>query len=705
MSLTFLVPLFLLGLAGIVVPIVLHLTRRRRRNVVAFPSLLFLRKVPFQEQSRRRIEHWLLLALRVLALALLAVAFARPLLESRSVVAGGGGGPKETVVLLDQSYSMDVGEDFQDAVAAAKRVFDALGPLDRGSLVTFSRGARVLARSTSDRRRLQAALDTVQVGSEATRYGPALKVAQTILEESQLPTGQVVLITDFQKNGWTGDEGVHLPPGTMLTPVDVGARLAENVQVAGVSLAREALGGRERVTPTARIVRQGGTGLRGVEVSLELEGQTVQTRTVSVPADGAAAVTFDPFTLSLPHTRGVVRVPADGLVADDARYFVVSPGRTIPVSVLEGSRTGRNASLYLREALEISTDSRFRVRVRRGDDVRGQDLADTEVLVLNDVRLDGASAERVRRFVDAGGGLLVVLGQEASWPASAADLLPGRVGGVEDRAEGEGGRLGFLDHDSPVFDAFTGPRSGDFTTARFFRARAFQAADSADVLARYDDGTPALVEGHRGEGTVLVWTSTLDQFWNDLALQPVFLPFVHRMVDHLSGRSQVTPWLTAGQVVDLADAKALESAGLTAPKAAGLGPGVVPIVLAPSGATVPTANREARFLTLEDRGFYTVRPAGVEPERPFRIAVNVDLAESNLDRLDPAELAARVTAPAGSGKSPGFRDATELRREDLEKRQSAWRYLLYAAFGLLLLDTALSNWVSRRRRTGSVSVG
>jgi Aerotolerance regulator N-terminal/von Willebrand factor type A domain len=706
MSLTFLVPLFLVGIAGIVVPIVLHLTRRQRRNVVTFPSLMFLRMVPFQEQRRRRIEHWLLLALRAIALSLLAIAFARPLFEDSAVAAAGGGGPTEVVVLLDQSYSMGVGDAFTRATAAAKGVFDALGPLDRGSLVSFARGARVLARSTSDRARLESALDTVRVGSGTTRYGPALKVAQTILEESELPAGRVVLITDFQRNGWTGDEGVHLPAGDVLAPVAVGDVLPENVQVANVSLLRQATSGRERVTATARVTRQGGSGAKQVPVTLELDGQPVQTRTVSLAPDAATAVTFPAFTLSLPHTRGSVSVPDDGLVADDARYFVLSPGSAISVSVAEGARTGRDASLYLQRALDISADSRFRVRVRRGDGVSAGDLSDADVVVLNDTRVDGASALRVRHFVEGGGGALVVLGQEASWPASAADFLPGAVGSVEDRAEGRGGRLGFLDHDSPVFEVFSGPRSGDFTTARFFRARDFQAADSARVLARYDDGTPALVEARRGKGTVMVWTSTLDQFWNDLALQPVFLPFVQQLVQRLSGREDATPWLTAGQVVDLADPAALESAGLASPEAAGLGPGVVPIALTPSGEPVTLPAEGPRYLTLEDRGFYTVRPPGVDPERPFVMAVNVDLSESALTRMDPVELAAQVTTPAATGtRAPGFTDATALRREDLEKRQSVWRYLLYVAFGLLLLDTALSNWASRRRGTRDLVAG
>ena len=126
MSLAFLVPLFLLGVAGIVVPIVVHLTRRQRRNVVHFPSLMFLEKIPYQEQRRRRIQHWFLLSLRALALILVAAAFARPCFERRGIGGGGGGGPREVVVLIDQSYSMEVGDQLERARTEAQGVFDGL---------------------------------------------------------------------------------------------------------------------------------------------------------------------------------------------------------------------------------------------------------------------------------------------------------------------------------------------------------------------------------------------------------------------------------------------------------------------------------------------------------------------------------------------------------------------------------------------------
>ena len=134
MSLTFLVPLFLVGVAGVVVPIVVHLTRRQRRNVVRFPSLMFLEKIPYQEQRRRRIQHWFLLAMRALALALLAIAFARPFMQDDRAGLGAATGPREVVVLIDQSYSMEIGDQLDEARRQARDIFDGLGPLDRASL-------------------------------------------------------------------------------------------------------------------------------------------------------------------------------------------------------------------------------------------------------------------------------------------------------------------------------------------------------------------------------------------------------------------------------------------------------------------------------------------------------------------------------------------------------------------------------------------
>src|SRR3954466_15118724 len=111
----FLSPLFLVGLAAIAIPVLVHLIQRERKRVVAFPSLMFVRRIPYQSVRRRRIRHWLLLALRAAALALLVLAFARPFFRESAIALAASGGAREVVILLDQSASMGYGDHWQRA--------------------------------------------------------------------------------------------------------------------------------------------------------------------------------------------------------------------------------------------------------------------------------------------------------------------------------------------------------------------------------------------------------------------------------------------------------------------------------------------------------------------------------------------------------------------------------------------------------------
>ncbi len=116
---SFLTPLFLVGLAGLAIPVILHLIQKERKNVVQFPSLMFLRRIPYQSVRRRRIRHWFLLFMRLAALALIVLAFARPFLR-RSEIAAGASGAREVVILLDRSYSMGYGTKWSQALASSR---------------------------------------------------------------------------------------------------------------------------------------------------------------------------------------------------------------------------------------------------------------------------------------------------------------------------------------------------------------------------------------------------------------------------------------------------------------------------------------------------------------------------------------------------------------------------------------------------------
>ena len=682
----FLTPLFLIALAGLAIPVLIHLTRQERGKPIRFPSLMFLERIPFEETARRRIRHWLLLMIRLAALALLVAAFARPFVRGGSLASIGGPGPEEVVILLDVSYSMELGDNWDAAIEHAKSAAGSLRPQDRSSLIAFAETPVLLHRSESDPARLLATLDTLRPGSLATRIAPAVKLAATTLAASTLSRHRVVVISDFQRTGWQADPDATFPGAVTVEPVVVGEADAANLALTDLALRRRSEGGRERVTVEARLVNSGADEVT-TDVSLSIDESEFATATAVVPGGGAAPVRFDPFTLTDGFTRGEVRLaePAGvGLPADNTLSFVASPGGDLTVLVVDPLGTGES-NLYLRGALGIAEGAGFTTTVLAGSPSAEQ-LGAADVVIVNGGPFPGGDAgNRLRAFVEDGGGLLMVLGERSIVPAVHADFLPVAIGAVSDAA-GER-RLGFVDYDHAVFEAFRGPRSGDFSQASFYRTRAL-AVNDGQVLARFADGAAALVEGRRGRGRVLVWSTGLDRFWNNLPLQPVYLPFVHRVTRYLGGRGEAPPWYPAGSTVNLATvAEAAGSVEIPAGAAA----------MEPGGGAVAVDPR-TWLLRLEKRGIWEIRPPGQRPDRPLALAANVDVNESDLAKVDLEEFQSVVGGGTASELAEEDAEAIlEVPEEDYEKRQSFWRYLLAAAFLLMVSETVLANRLSRDR--------
>ncbi|HEU5208656.1 MAG TPA: VWA domain-containing protein [Longimicrobiales bacterium] len=668
---TFLAPLFLVGLLAVGVPVALHLMHRERPDAVRFPSLMFLKQIPHKSVRRRRLRDHLLLAARVLALVLLAAAFARPFVD-RVPAAGSALLPaRDLVVLIDRSYSMGHGDRFDRALDAARSQVDGLRREDRAAIAFFDERADVVTVQTGDRAVLRAALDTAQVGPRRTSYSAALRAAQALLDASERPQREVVLISDFQQGGWDGDESARLPEGMSLTTVPITDDAPANTMLAGVSIAREQFEGRERVRVTARIAHRGAAARSGT-AALEVNGQAVQSVPFQVEAGGVSDVAFAPLTLPAGAARGTVRLDPDDLAADDTYHLVLSAARPLRVLLVEGPGSSAPSGLYLRRALAVGQDPAFAVSATGA--IGAGDLADADVVLLNGARWPtGTAGERLDAFIAGGGGVLAVLGATGS--------LPGWVGQADapvDRTRGGGGAIGWAEYTHPALELFRDPRNGDLGSARQYRYRALQPGDSTRVLARFDDGGAAILETRRGRGRVVVLTSTLDTYWSDLPLQPVFVPLLHRLTAYGADWRAERPAMTVG------DALVVEDSMLT--------------VVAPDGTPVQAGGgRGGAVLRLDQPGFYELRePAGSNVVRT--IAANVDRAESDLTAMQPVALASAASARARDGAA--MTDAAVLTLEERERRQALWWYVLAAAILLLAVETVLATRPSRALRSG-----
>ena len=149
------------------------------------------------------MKNLLLMLLRLLLIALLVAVFLRPYVQQATTAdpaaAGKGSG---YVMLLDNSYSMRYGMNFDKLKSEALKRIDALGASDRMAVVAFNDNPTVLTTPTSDKNKLRAAVDGLEPSSNGTRYFEAFSVADRLLGQFGSQEKHLIMISDFQRTGW-----------------------------------------------------------------------------------------------------------------------------------------------------------------------------------------------------------------------------------------------------------------------------------------------------------------------------------------------------------------------------------------------------------------------------------------------------------------------------------------------------------------------
>jgi hypothetical protein len=680
---SFLNPFFLLGLAALAAPVLVHLVRRTRARRVEFPALYFVRQVPQRTIRRRTLRDLLLLALRCLALLLVVFAFTRPYFTSAGKAAEAEGA-RSTVILIDASLSMRRAGLFEEAKRRAEALVGEAAVDERVALLSFGGGYEVVSPFTSDKNALRAALAGLGVGYEATDYEQALRGAGAVLGEAKAGgPRRVLVLSDFQASGWdAGRATFRLPPEVRLALIDVAGAPEANVSVTNVE-ARGAVYGQKYADKLAVHVANFGDEERGpVTLDFQINEQTVEKRELKFAPREEKVVEFTDFNLGEGVNRCAVRVRAEDFAHDNDFYFTLRREARAKALIIDGSARGGD-SFYLQSALAAGGDLPFTFEVRGAGAVDPNAVAAHSLVILNDAGLaPGALSEGVERFVERGGRLVIAAGPHTrpeSFNRAFGRVAPATLTEAVQLQRGETVALTAVKSSHPVFEVFN--EGGRLPAARVYGYQRAEAREGASVLASFEDGSPALVESGAGAGRVLMYTSTLGMAWSDLPLSPVYLPLVQQMVRYL-GEREVSAWQRLGRA--FAVAKSPE--------------GSTPAVDAPSGARLKTGGAgldgEA-LLTGREPGFYRLRYAA---GHDF-VAVNVDGREGDFAKLNQEEFLASFT-----GGDPAARDVAEASAresgEEVEARQRAWWPLLLAALLLLAAESVLARRTKVVRMVG-----
>ena len=518
-GLAFLSPLFLVGAAAAAIPIAIHLFYRRAEPLVDFAAMRYLRRAPVEQSRRRRLRELLLLALRVTALVLLACAFARPYFSEPVAALNGAA----TIVLIDTSASLSAPARFDAARERAERVIREAPPTHAIGVMTFAQASELIAPLSQDRAGALAAVARVKPGAGATRYRAALRRAAEAFDGR---FGRIVVITDLQQSGWDAADQGGVPRTIVVELEDIGG-LAANLGVTSLRAARtEAVAVVQNFSPrpaTEQVVFTVDDRRIGAVPLTLTPGGSAEAR---VPIDG--------------YRSGVLAASIadrEGYLADNVRYAVLAADN---ISVLAVSATGGlSETLYLERALTVAEGTGgFRFRALSGAAFSATDagaLSDVDVIVIVSTRgVEGRGRERLAQFVRSGGGLLLTAGPDVA-PTLLKQALDGIV--ATSWAARPAQALSFAPDDSrhPVFRLFDG--AGTLGNVSFKRAALIDAPAPAGVIARYSDGSPALVEERTIGGRVLLFGSDLNYGWNDFPLQPAFVPFVHETLRYLASPS------------------------------------------------------------------------------------------------------------------------------------------------------------------------
>ncbi|MBL0941084.1 MAG: BatA domain-containing protein [Gemmatimonadaceae bacterium] len=679
MGLGFLVPAFLAGLIAIAVPVLLHLRNKDRDRPQRFPSLMFLQKLPIRTEQRQRITDWPLLLLRAAALALLALAFSRPVFKTEALAAQGAQAGA-TVILLDRSQSMGYDGVWARALDSARALINRQGAGDRVALVAFDDAAEVQQRLTNDKGAALASLQALQPVRRGTRFAPALRTGRQLLLDAPFATSEIVVISDLQRAGAAGIAGVELPAGVRVRGVAVGPSTWQNSVVRTLEARRVQTGDRSQLAVKARVFTRGDSSARKITATLGINGREAGRKDVTLATEGETVITFDP--VSAPDGAVSVRValPADALAADDTLLAVVPRDDALRVAMLTAPDVRPSETLFFERALAIGQAPEVRVDRVQAVPAAGDALDRTNVIVFWDTAPRDQTA--LREWVEAGGGIVVVAGRRLATSRAAAHALwPASADGVADRLTDRGGTLRELRLEHPLLAPFR-EMPDALQGVRAFRYPRLEGATGTDVVARFDDGLPAVLEQRLGAGRVVVLALPLDNQMGDFPVQPAYLPFVRQLMLHTSGRDAAPLWRNVGERWALASNIA------------------DPVVTAPDGDLLrPTADSMGAAVPLADAGVYTAYQKQASGTPAALVAVNVPPAEAELTPLDTAELLLGVRTTSDSsaaGNANGVPAGEAQTVEELERQQNPWRI----ALSLVVLVLAIETWLATRGRRG-----
>ena len=674
-------PWFLAGLAGLALPLYLHLLKRQKNPPTPVPSLMFWEARTKASTRHRRLDYILLLSLRLALLVLLILAFANPFVNRNAATLASN---RLVLLVVDNSFSMRAGTRLADAKDAARSVLSGKGAA-RAQVAAFGSQLRLMTQPIEDQSALRAAVQAIPPGDGHGNFGELARAVRAMAESVHTPL-ELHLFSDMQRGDLAATfSDMALPANVKLVTHAVVTKAQPNWTVESVDAPGQVWGKDAKPVHVQAVIAGYGTPAAQRTVSLVVNGKTTASKAVAVPANGRATVDFPALEVPYGFNRCEVKIDdADGFPADDLHRFAVE--RSDPQKALLIHNYGDNRSpLYVGAALAAAAQSAFvleSINVNEAADRRPSNYA---FIILSDLNsLPSLLENSLTEYVRSGGSLLIAAGTSAGG-RSQIPIFGAHIVETRDYNHIPAGYMGVGSSDSS-YPAVA--KAGGWTGVKFFYALAVDPGvgpDAARVIVRLSDQTPLLLEKRIGEGRVVLLTSGLDNLTNDFPLNPAFVPFIEQTARYLAGSERQGGARPVDAYLELRTAKEkAQSVDVMDPE------GSHPLTL--------TEAASAQSFQLTEAGYYQLRLAN---GRQDEVGVNPDPKESNLDVIPDDVLAlwkGNGSESSQEASAPGQPTASATPKKT---PQTLWWYVLLFALAAAVAESLVASRYLGIQREGS----
>ncbi|QDV58518.1 BatA domain-containing protein [Rosistilla oblonga] len=730
------------GLAAFAIPLIIHLLNRSKFKTLDWGAMHLLDSVVANNSRRVRLEQLLLLLIRCAIPALLAFCLARPVLTGWQSLPGDA--PASTVILLDNSYSMDAigasGTRIAEAVDDTRLIVDSSGKgSDTSVILTGGSPAPMFDTPVFDSKSITDQLPFLDSGRGATSLADSLELGASVVSAMANSRRNLILISDFQRSDVDAltpaaierfrqqIDSQAVPPS--ITLIQRSGDAEQNIAIEDVQLSTRALGVGQQLKVRVRVKNYGVSDVSEARLQFIVDDRLVGVTELAVAGDATAQALFvHKFDAAGSHVLKFEVDAGDDLKTDNQYLAVVDVIDSIEVLMIDGDPSRKpmeSETDFLAVALtpfslgQMPLADLVETRIVKTDEVDQQTLEWARVVIMANVaKLDDERTAKLQDFVQRGGGLIVFTGNkvDVDWYNRVLHqqrgLFPlpiqGIGGGLDDGDRGA--RIVAQHFEHPALQIFNSGNSGSSELAQADIAQWYvltkpastsdnriQAVSNkgkadasgidqqASTLIRLDSGDPLWVEKPVGKGFVMACATTADADWNNLPLRPVFLPLVQQLVTSIATRGVPASNLTAGETLvalyDVAAADTTQVLSLPGNKQRSLRP-------------VADQQRSViRYAGTNQPGLYTL----TQPDAPPRhFAVEIDRGESKLETIDAEQLQTLADALGADVVTDGaaFLALDSSRRHGRE----IWRLVLFALLGLLFVELFFQQRFSRVRQ-------